>query len=99
MDLLKTLQPDWWFSAHMHVKFEARVAHESSAAEGPEQIVEAVEANAGKGKEKANPDEIMLDDEEEDVVAPPAPSTTTTGRATNFLALDKCLPKRDFLEV
>ena len=46
---------------------------------------------------RANPDEITLDDEEDEVEAPPLPPPPPT--ITNFLALDKCLPKRQFLEV
>ncbi|ETW03109.1 hypothetical protein H310_05535 [Aphanomyces invadans] len=49
--LLHTIQPRYWFSGHMHVKFAAIVPH--------------------------------------------LPSTNTT----KFLALDKCLPNRDFLQV
>jgi lariat debranching enzyme len=28
MGLLKTLQPTWWFAAHLHVCFKATVVHE-----------------------------------------------------------------------
>ncbi|KAG2346376.1 hypothetical protein BDR05DRAFT_981491 [Suillus weaverae] len=45
MGLLRTLKPKWWFSAHLHVRFQA------------------------------------------------------TPSVTNFLALDKCLPKREFMEI
>ena len=49
------LQPKFWFSAHLHVKFPAIVQHESENCSGD--------------------------------------------RKTRFLALDKCLPRRQFLQV
>ncbi|KAK0446682.1 lariat debranching enzyme, C-terminal domain-containing protein [Armillaria borealis] len=30
MDLLKALQPEWWFAAHMHALFKATVKHDDS---------------------------------------------------------------------
>ena len=50
-ELLETVRPPYWFSAHLHVKFAALVEHDSP------------------------------------------------GSVTKFLALDKCLPKRRFLQI
>lgn len=66
--VLHTLQPKYWFSAHMHVKFAAVVKHES-AHDAPDGVEEV---NEGK-KEKNN--------------------------MTRFLALDKIVPRRDFLQI
>ena len=131
MGLLNTLKPEWWFSAHLHCRFEATVVHHGTAAtEGSSQAQDnapAVEErnpdeilieDEGFGSEDTtapavptpasaphpvaelitvNPDEIVLDDEEEDVVKPPPPPPKPL--ETKFLALDKCLPQRQFLEV
>ncbi|KAF6255577.1 lariat debranching enzyme, C-terminal domain-containing protein [Scenedesmus sp. NREL 46B-D3] len=61
--LLETLQPDYWFSAHLHVKFPAVVPHDKQQKQQKQQC-------PGDGQ-----------------------------KATRFLALDKCLPGRDFLQV
>ncbi len=57
--LLKELQPAYWFSAHMHVKFPALVPH----------------------------------------ATPHHPTPSSQPACTHFLALDKCLPGRGFLQV
>ncbi|KAM5535788.1 hypothetical protein V8D89_010602 [Ganoderma adspersum] len=115
MGLLHTLQPQWWFSAHLHCRFEATVVHQSqdpgsSSLQGgalksaektnPDEI-NIEDEDAGAADDAAatsrNADEIVLDDEETEVEAPPPPPPPPS--ETKFLALDKCLPKRQFLEV
>ncbi|THH05145.1 hypothetical protein EW145_g5011 [Phellinidium pouzarii] len=60
----------------------------------PELAVPVTVEKASVPKSEANPDEILLEDEMEDVALPPP-----IQRATKFLALDKCLPRRHHLEV
>ena len=129
MGLLMTLQPKWWFAAHLHVRYEATVMHgtseigdgtqrqqtQRSELRNPDEIViDENEDEEGVGQQEPtngtssgsgaplgvsfrNPDEITLEDEEEHVAALPAPLPQPS--VTKFLALDKCLPKRQFLEV
>jgi lariat debranching enzyme len=105
MGLLRTLRPQWWFSAHLHVRYEATVPHVQAQSTGPppkidnpdEIVIDDEEEEFDEPKEKGNPDEIVLDEEESEV-APPPPANPPAPE-THFLALDKCLPKRKFVEV
>jgi len=119
MGLLRTLRPDWWFAAHLHVRFEAIVKHGGGGqgsgegsppvvAANPEEIVisdeDFEEGNIttesglrSEGLTARNPDEITLDDEEE--LVEPVPGQLLLQSETKFIALDKCLPRRDFLEI
>ena len=103
MCLLQTIQPEWWFSAHLHVWYEAMVYHDGRLLSGSGQLPASVQ----------NPDEITIDNK--DVVeggsmeTKSMMKTTSTNkmlretsmlaRTMKFLALDKCLPQRDFLEI
>ncbi|KAL4071430.1 Metallo-dependent phosphatase-like protein [Scleroderma yunnanense] len=106
MGLLKTLKPAWWFAAHLHVRFEGVVKHGNGGTQeergemvaNPDEIV--IESDE-EGKDAAqNPDEIVLDDElDAETSAHIVPIPQQAYSETRFLALDKCLPRRDFLEV
>lgn len=80
--LLAALQPAYWFSAHLHVKFAALVRH-GVTADGatlpPPGAGGAQQNGAAQGSASV--------------------AAATVPRSTRFLALDKCLPRRRFLQV
>ena len=51
MNLLKVFRPQYWFSGHLHCRFQATIPHDSPEQSPPIQI---------------NPDEITIDDEEDE---------------------------------
>ena len=78
--LLRELKPMWWFSAHLHVRYEATLRHEVKGVTENDDMI-GVEARKGpdckveEGIERLNE------------------------QFTRFLSLDKCLPRRQFLEL
>ena len=84
--ILNELQPSHWFSAHLHVKYAAVVPH------GPHQHTQH-----GRGQKRKSPSRGP---------SPPPGLGRGAGKGqqagvkfTKFLALDKCLPRRGFLQV
>ncbi|KAF9188354.1 lariat debranching enzyme [Haplosporangium sp. Z 11] len=141
--VLASVRPAHWFSAHLHVRFEAMInwntpasmheapsagqpstappASSSETAKNPDEIeIEFDEDEVEDGKEKvesketvlpvSNPDEINIemDDESEgeadvqsvpNAVSQPQQQKVRYPTSTAFLALDKCLNQREFLEI
>lgn len=72
-ELLKTLKPDWWFSAHLHVKFEATYLH---AGVGP--------LNLPSNPVEKNPDEIVICEDEDEPTPPVALPTDVKSSEANL---------------
>ena len=70
-ELLHHIQPRFWFSGHLHVKFAAVVGHQKDSSKPID--------NQYNSKEVVDVNNIS--------------------RHTRFLALDKCLPRREFLQI
>lgn len=66
MGLLRTLKPAWWFSAHLHVKYEATVHHTPTSETG----ARAPQPELLKAGE--NPDEIDIEFDDEESSGKPA---------------------------
>ncbi|KAH8246244.1 hypothetical protein KR038_006595 [Drosophila bunnanda] len=83
-ELLKAVQPAYWFAAHLHCKFAALVPHNPCHRR----------QNDGAASSSSSSSE---DEDEEKAATTPPPSKPVP--VTKFLALDKCLPRRGFLQV
>ncbi|TDH73884.1 uncharacterized protein CCR75_002951 [Bremia lactucae] len=82
--LMYQLRPEYWFAAHMHVKFAAIVVH-------PDQPSGLKHLANRKAAEVDNMQEIKENEA--------AKKTRRQPAITKFLALDKCQPRSDFMQV
>lgn len=82
--LMYQLRPRYWFAAHLHVKFAAIVVH-------PDQASSTAHQTGSKDTHTAN----RIEDREQHVATKSLPQPAIT----KFLALDKCLPRREFMQV
>ncbi|KAH8361620.1 hypothetical protein KR084_010431 [Drosophila pseudotakahashii] len=85
-ELLKAIQPSYWFAAHLHCKFAALVPHNH------------IQKRSDDGSSSSSSSSEDEDDEKE-TKAPPSPRPSKQVPVTKFLALDKCLPRLAFLQV
>lgn len=81
--LMYQLRPQYWFAAHLHVKFAAIVTH-------PDQAV----PHTAEGESNSEEKKPVVDGEQDAAAGSPLPPPTT-----KFLALDKCLPRREFMQI
>jgi len=105
--LMKHLKPVHWFSGHMHTRFTATVNHSSTAqpsnSSKTKDLVQVLtEAQKVQKTKTEAPRQVPGSVKKSDAKKSAATSSsivTTTGQATHFLALDKPLPGRAYLEV
>jgi len=105
-ELMKRLKPTFWFAAHMHCKFAAIMKHTSEgnapassvAAKDPDEIDlddeqsdYGVDQKQGSTTSPAAKRSKPSDDEDDEERTPPP--------QTKFLALDKIVKGRDFMQV
>ena len=100
--LLKKLKPKYWFSAHLHVKFAAFVDHDAMETEADEGEIVLEDSDNDTTREKS-PGKRALSpsatDSESKRQRQEEGASSKPHQTTRFLALDKCLPHRDFLQI
>ena len=115
MDILRLLRPSLWFAAHLHTKFAAVIPHFDEVQSGGNGVHNSNGDNAGsevgwdidrdKNDNNLGGDHISGGSASGGSASGSAPvelcrpTGTKYITTTKFLALDKCLPGRDFLQI
>ncbi|XP_017843793.1 lariat debranching enzyme [Drosophila busckii] len=85
-ELLKMLQPSYWFAAHLHCKFAALVPHHRGKRVRVDKRDESSSSSSSESEDETEKEQQCS-------------SSVKAVPVTKFLALDKCLPKRRFLQL
>lgn len=105
---MEHLRPPYWFSAHMHCRFAAEWVHEQASEPVPPINPDAIDLDSDSDEDADGSDEVEKREQASDkkIVEKSngEPSTDThsqgiTNNVTQFLALDKCLPNKHFLQL
>ncbi|EJS42937.1 dbr1p [Saccharomyces arboricola H-6] len=93
--LLRDLRPQWWLSAHLHVRFLAVVKHNKRNSQSPNESTSKIKKNCNEiDLDLSSDDETptVVNNEEKD-------EPDLKYNETRFLALDKCVPRKRWLEI
>jgi lariat debranching enzyme len=102
--LLRKLRPQYWFSAHLHVKFAAFVQHNiapTTEDDEGEIVLADSESDMSESARLLSPAKRQPPPSTESSAKRlrREPDASSAKQVTRFLALDKCLPRRDFLQL
>ena len=99
--LLHQLKPSYWFSSHLHVRFEAEVLHNQKTERNQNEISldysssSSSSSSSDSPKGKSTPGIKNMRKKK----AKTLHKASEVAKSTHFLALDKCLPNRKYLEI
>ncbi|KAG8898672.1 hypothetical protein FRC01_010818, partial [Tulasnella sp. 417] len=104
LEVLKTLRPSWWFSGHMHTRFEAAFRHGGSATTTEASSGGMVAGETTRDGIEMDPVDVKEDGKPRQKLGSAHQTRSddhvrSGASQTKFLALDKCLPDRDYLEI